>query len=467
MWSNRRVQPASLPRSSASDRPHESPLDVRLPSDRLPSDDAVALTRDLDDRLTLARRTEPGWFRTDLRVALAVLVAGLVLLAVGLSGLWAQDEALDPDRWWHAVPLVLGAAVMVGKRRRPLLALLAGLVLLAVDTALGGSLGTVVVVLDLLYSAALFSSRTGRQVLVVTAWCLVGVSAVVAGASSEGDPRAVVMGVIQAVGFLVVPLWWAANVRTSSELAALAEERATLARAHADSLERIAELDRRESVQAERRTMARDLHDVVAGHVSAIAIRTGAALAGPAGHERETLEMARETSLRALAEMRTMIVLLRADDRAGGPVSAPGTLDDLAAVVAAHQGHGAVAALDDRAPRDLPAAVQQAALRIVQEALTNAAKHGAAGEVRVVLEPGDGALVVRIMNPLRDASHVGFREPAAMPAHPGLPASPGTGLLGMRERAESLGGTLTAGPAGGVWSVQATIPASRPEAGAR
>lgn len=213
--------------------------------------------------------------------------------------------------------------------------------------------------------------------------------------------------------------------------------------------------------------MARDLHDVVAGHVSAIAIRTGAALAGPAGHERETLEMARETSLRALAEMRTMIVLLRADDRAGGPVSAPGTLDDLAAVVVAHQGHGAVAALDDRAPRDLPAAVQQAALRIVQEALTNAAKHGAAGEVRVVLEPGDGALVVRIMNPLRDASHVGVPEPAAMPEHLGLPASPGTGLLGMRERAESLGGSLTAGPAGGVWSVQATIPASRPEEGAR
>ena len=427
----------------------------------------MALTRDLDDRLTLARRTEPGWFRTDLRVALAVLVAGLVLLAVGLSGLWAQDEALDPDRWWHAVPLVLGAAVMVGKRRRPLLALLVGLVLLAVDTALGGSLGTVVVVLDLLYSAALFSSRTGRQVLVVTAWCLVGVSAVVAGASSEGDPRAVVMGAIQAVGFLVVPLWWAANVRTSSELAALAEERAALARAHADSLERIAELDRREAVQAERRTMARDLHDVVAGHVSAIAIRTGAALAGPAGHERETLEMARETSLRALAEMRTMIVLLRADDRAGGPVSAPGTLDDLAAVLAAHQGPGMVALLDDRAPRALPAAVQQAALRIVQEALTNAAKHGAAGEVRVVLEPGDGALVVRITSPLRDAAGVGDREPATTPAPPGLPASPGTGLLGMRERAESLGGTLTAGPAAGVWSVQATIPASRPEEGAR
>lgn len=427
----------------------------------------MALTRDLDDRLTLARPTEPGWFRTDLRVALAVLVAGLVLLAVGLSGLWAQDEALDPDRWWHAVPLVLGAAVMVGKRRRPLLALLVGLVLLAVDTALGGSLGTVVVVLDLLYSAALFSSRTGRQVLVVTAWSLVGVSAVVAGASSEGDPRAVVMGAIQAVGFLVVPLWWAANVRTSSELAALAEERAALARAHADSLERIAELDRREAVQAERRTMARDLHDVVAGHVSAIAIRTGAALAGPAGHERETLEMARETSLRALAEMRTMIVLLRADDRAGGPVSAPGTLDDLAAVLAAHQGPGMVALLDDRAPRDLPAAVQQAALRIVQEALTNAAKHGAAGEVRVVLEPGDGTLVVKITSPLRDSACVGDREPTAMPAHPGLPASPGTGLLGMRERAESLGGTLTAGPAAGVWSVQATIPVSRPEEGAR
>ena len=160
-----------------------------------------------------------------------------------------------------------------------------------------------------------------------------------------------------------------------------------------------------------------------------------------------------------------MIVLLRADDRAGGPVSAPGTLDDLAAVVLAHQGPGAVVALDDSAPRDLPAAVQQAALRIVQEALTNAAKHGAPGEVRIVLEAVDEALVVRVTSPLPAVAPV--REPAAAPAQPDLPAGPGTGLLSMRERAESLGGTLAAGPVAGVWSVRATIPTSTREAGAR
>ena len=417
VWSNRRVQP---------------------------------ITRDLDEGLTAARRSEPGWFRSDLRVALAVLVLGLALLAVGLSGLWAQDDTLDPDRWWHAVPLVLGAAVMLGKRRRPLLALLAGLVLLAVDAALGGSLGTVVVVLDLLYSAALFSSRTGRQVLVVVAWTLVAAAAVTAGVASEGDPRAVVMGAIQAVGFLVVPLWWAGNVRATSELSALADERATLARAHADGLERIAELNRRDAVQAERRTMARDLHDVVAGHVSAIAIRTGAALAGPVGRERETLEMARATSLTALEEMRAMILLLRADDRAAGPVSAPGTLDDLAGVVAGHRDAGAEIVLDDRAPRGLPAAVEQAALRTVQEALTNVAKHGAAGEVRVVLEAVEDSLSVQVTSALPVT-------PAASPAERGT-AAPGTGLLSMRERAEGLGGTLVVGPVAGLWSVRSTIP---------
>lgn len=408
------------------------------------------ITRDLDEVLTAARRTAPGWFRSDLRVALVVLVAGLALLAVGLSGLWAQDDALDPDRWWHAVPLVLGTAVMLGKRRRPLLALVAGLVLLVADLALGGSLGTLVVVLDLLYSAALFSSRTGRRVLVVTAWSLVVVAAAVAGVASGGEPRAVATGAIQAAGFLVVPLWWAGNVRATSEVAVLAEERAALASANAEGLARIEELRRRDAVQAERRTMARDLHDVVAGHVSAVAIRTGAALAGPAGRERETLEAARTSSLAALEEMRAMILLLRADDPAAGPVSAPGTLDDLARVVAGHQDAGAEVVLDDRAPRGLPAAVEQAALRTVQEALTNVAKHGAAGEVRVVLEAVEDSLSVRVTSPLPVT-------PAASPAARDV-AAPGTGLLSMRERAEGLGGTLTVGPVDGLWSVRSTIP---------
>lgn len=450
MWSNRRVQPPPRPSTPARD-----PGDLRV--DATAVDAAVTDTDDLDAVLTLARRTEPGWFRSDLRVALAVLVAGLGMLAVGLAGLWAQDDALDPDRWWHAVPLTLGAAVMLVKRRRPLLALAAGVALLAVDVALGGSLGAVLVVLDLLYSAALFSSRAGRRALVVTAWALVGVATVVAGAAAGGDPRVVVMGAVQAVGLLVVPLWWAANVRTRSELAVLAEERAALARAHADGLARIAELDRRDAVQAERRTMARDLHDVVAGHVSAIAIRTGAALASPPGRERETLEMVRATSLTALEEMRAMILLLRADERAGGPVSAPGTLDDLVRVVADHRGAGAEVVLLDRAPRDLPAAVEQAALRIVQESLTNVSKHGGPGQVRVLLEVVGGGLEVLVTSPL----------PAGPPGPSGSTSpgsrgrrSPGsgTGVLSMRERAESLGGSLEVGAAGDLWSVRAVLP---------
>lgn len=461
MWSNRRVQLPSPRRPDLSSAPHGEPVDraeadSALGSGSFPGDPSRDV-RDLDDVLTAARRTEPGWFRTDLRVALVVLVGGLALLAVGLSGLWAQDEALDPDRWWHAVPLVLGTAVMLRKRRRPLLALLAGIALFAVDAALGGSLGTVVVVLDLLYSAALFSSRAGRRVLLVAAWTLVGVSTVVAGVASGGDPRGVVMGGIQAVGLLVVPLWWASDVRTRSELAVIAQERAALAQAYADGLERIAELSRRDAVQAERRTMARDLHDVVAGHVSAIAIRTGAALANPPGLERETLEMVRASSLTALEEMRTMILLLRTDGPTNGPVSAPGTLDDLVPVVAAHRAAGADVVLLDRAPRDLPAAVEQAALRIVQEALTNVSKHGAAGLVRVELEEIGEALEIRVTSALHAS-----RRPTAPEAVPG---GSGTGLLGMRERAESLGGTLEVGPVGGSWSVRAVLPRSPGEGG--
>lgn len=402
---------------------------------------------DLDAQLTAARRAEPDAFRQDLRVAAVVLVGGVGLLVIGLTGLWGGGDSVDPDRWWHLGPLVLGTGVMLVKRRWPLPALCAGVVLTVGDVALGGSLGMLVVLVDLLYSAALFATRAGRRVLVVTAWVLVGVAAGSAGVSSGGDARAVVAGAIQAVGFVVVPLWWAANVRQKSELALLADERAALARAHADGLERIAELSRHEAVQAERRTMARDLHDVVAGHVSAIAIRSGAALASPPGRERASLEAVRASSLTALDEMRAMILLLRADGPTDGPVSAPGTLDELGAVVAAHVAAGARVELDDRTPSGLPAAVEQAALRIVQEALTNASRHGGPGTVRVVLQPDAAALEVSVLSPL-----------GGTPRGRGS----GTGVLGMRERAEILGGSLAAGPSDDGWLVRALLPTVLP-----
>ena len=150
----------------------------------------------------------------------------------------------------------------------------------------------------------------------------------------------------------------------------------------------IAALDRQAAIADERNRMARDLHDVVAGHLSAIAIQSEAALGitGAESDERlhRTLKSVRGNSIDALEEMRSMIGLLRTDivDEA----AAPGRLRQLAKLVdSAHAAGTEVAVHDDLAPGQLPTAVDHTAYRIAQEALTNAIKHAPGHPVELTL----------------------------------------------------------------------------------
>jgi signal transduction histidine kinase len=213
--------------------------------------------------------------------------------------------------------------------------------------------------------------------------------------------------------------------------------------------------------------MARDLHDVIASHLSAIAIHSGAALQTPpdAARDRAALEQVRSSAVASLEEMRSMILLLRAgaarDEPGPAPVTAPGRLAELGTLVEAARSAGGVVTVvdpEDLAHGPLPAAADQALHRIAQEALTNALKHAPRAPVVVRLE--------------RSGEHVELTvhddgAPAPSPlAEPALSA--GTGLLTMRERAEGLGGTLDAGPApGGGWTVRARVPASAPATSVR
>ncbi len=249
-------------------------------------------------------------------------------------------------------------------------------------------------------------------------------------------------------------MWWADNVRQKSELAAVE-------RARADDLERIAELDRHEAVRAERAAMARDLHDVIASHLSTIAIHSGAALSSPpdAARDRGALEQVRTSAVASLTEMRSMIELLRADSPRD-PLAAPGRLDRLDDLLAAARADGTVVTVEDPdgvATADRPATVGHALYRIAQEALTNARKHapGAAIVVRLACEPGaDGPVTLEVRNTAPRSGRAG--GPGA-PAHP---VSAGTGMLTMRERAEALGGTFDAAPTDdGGWVVRARVPA--------
>lgn len=443
--------------------------------------------------------------RGDAYNAVGVFVVGILLLLVDVVRVWAVPPLVTVDgRWWHVLPLLVGCVALAAKREHPAVALVVGAVAFAVDLSFGGSLGMVLVLWDLLYASGLHGSKRLRTVVGVVVGVLVVAVAVLTGEHFR-DVQGFVLGGIQVAAILATPLWWAANVRQKSDLADLAAERADLETQRADleaqraaDLEQIAALGQHEAVRTERAAMARDLHDVIASHLSAIAIHSGAALASPpdAARDRAALELVRSSSITSLEEMRAMILLLRSDLPRGGmpgadrsaardrsratdqpsgrgrsvdgtgsagratvlggeAVAAPARLARLDDVLASARAQGLAVEVDDpdgARSATLPAAVDQAAHRIAQEALTNAAKHAPGARVEVVLGLGRDRLAVEVTSSLTD-------EPRPLP--PSL--STRTGLLTMRERAEALGGTFTAGPTAGgdSWSVRATLPLGR------
>jgi signal transduction histidine kinase len=198
--------------------------------------------------------------------------------------------------------------------------------------------------------------------------------------------------------------------------------------------------------EQERVRIARDMHDVVAHSLAVVIAQADgaryAAAADPAVAS-EALATISSTARSALADVRLLLGQLR--HREGdGPQP---TLADLEELYAQVRTAGVQLQVDiDPAPQgDPPAAVQLAVYRILQEALTNALRHGAP----------DGPVEVRLAW-LADGVHVEVRNPTD-PGTP-KPTSPGHGLIGMRERAQLAGGRLHTGDETGVFTVQAHLP---------
>ncbi|WP_127792188.1 sensor histidine kinase [Agromyces sp. LHK192] len=363
--------------------------------------------------------------------AAATVGVGAVLLALDLPPIWTStaltDPASIPDGWRYAI-LAAGFVVMLGRRRHPMIALTAGTTLFAADLAIGGTLGMLFVFFDLIYSAAFWASARARGILF---WLIVAAtlaSAVLPWALGLGAQLAVLLA-IQAFAVLATPYWWASAVRRGRELAASEAARA-------DDAQRLAAVERERAVRAERARMAQDLHDVIAGNLAAIAITSEASLARSAyaARDRAALVAVREASVAGLEQMRSMIVLLRTGDEGR---SAPPRLADLDELVAAVEIEVSVVG----APPALPTAVDQAAARIVVESLRNAAKHrpGAAVELSFAVDGDDVVVQVRSS---------GGRAVRAVGTGHGVPM--------MRDRAEGVGGTLTAGPVPAVTPAEAT-----------
>jgi signal transduction histidine kinase len=210
-----------------------------------------------------------------------------------------------------------------------------------------------------------------------------------------------------------------------------------------------AERTAHEAVLAERAAMARDLHDVIGAHLSTTAIHAGAVLALPPATQRDraALREARTSSLAALAEMRSMILLLRAEDATAKDPTLPGGLDRVPDLVEAAVADGLRVEVHTREIPRIPVLVAQAVYRIVREALTNVRKHAPASEVRLhVCEEGD-RVAVTVVNTLTRSDDLGHHALSA-----------GTGLTSMRERVTLLGGELIASRDGDRWRVHATLP---------
>lgn len=357
-----------------------------------------------------------------------IVVVAAVVLALFDSG---QQLAISLGA------IALGGLALTQKRRFPLAVLVVCGALAAGALALGGAIGVTVLVLDALYVVGRFGSLVALRV--VQALVAAAVVAAFTVPLMLGEPlREGVFLSLQSLAILGTPLWWASSVRQSAELARVQEARADVA-------ERLLVLEREEAVRAERERMARDLHDVVAANLAAIAITSEAALAGHevAPREAGALHAIRSSALDGLDEMRSMILILRSGEAEGEDIAAPPRLAQVAEIVAAA---GAVdATIIGQVPR-ASAATEQALARVVAEAVANAERHSPGAAVEVRFEEGAEAISVVV------TSTGGRRVEGA----PGT----GNGLGLIRERAERLGGSLEAGPLSGDrgWRVTATVP---------
>nr|WP_083466149.1 sensor histidine kinase [Kibdelosporangium sp. MJ126-NF4] len=208
----------------------------------------------------------------------------------------------------------------------------------------------------------------------------------------------------------------------------------------AEELRLSQEQNTRGAIVAERVRIARDLHDVVAHHVSVMGVQAGAArrvLGKDPDVASEALRTVEQTARTAINELRGLLGVLRAEDTEVPQthVASPG-LDQLPELVAAARNAGIEVAHGVYGePRPIPQAVALSAYRVVQEALTNVVKHAGARTADVRVRFLDTALEVEVTDDGRGPAKNGTQRAAS-----------GFGLLGMRERVAVHGGELEAGP---------------------
>jgi signal transduction histidine kinase len=237
----------------------------------------------------------------------------------------------------------------------------------------------------------------------------------------------------------------------------------------AELAEQARRLEGERALLEERQRIARELHDIVAHHMSVIAIQAEAGprkVADPPPELMESFADIRASALSGLSELRRLLGVLRSGGADTAPQPGLGELPGL--LDSARSGGVRVSSAVSGPPRDLPEGVDLSAYRILQEALSNAMRHAPGSAVRVELAYAPSSVVIKVRNDAGPAGAAGGRShpDAGAPGnglHPGDPAGPGPdtghGIIGMRERTAMLGGHLDAAPTDdGGFLVTAVLP---------
>jgi len=381
------------------------------------------------------------------------LTGGLV--AVGVGGGWLTFVVHGPGAglalvWAAAALQVLTAPVVLLRRRRPVLVgvLVAGsaigqtLLVLAAPRGLPDTFLSVSawapIALSVAVEAMTVQGLARRRTAPV--WALVAVLTVLSTRPWEPDLGFVINGLLHSAVAPLAGLYLAARRRlvlVLRERAERAEREQLLLAEHARA--------------AERSRLAAEIHDLVAHRVTLVVLRAGALqVNAPDTATREAAEELRVHGCRALDELRELVGVLRRDG------TAPAALDERPAPALAELADEAVRAgqpvrlVEHGDASQLSPVVGRTAYRVVQEALTNARKHAWGAPTRVDVDYG--------RDQVRIAAHTGAAGRGG--AGPLPRTGGGTGLTGLRERVELIGGSLTAGPApGGGFQVETVLPA--------
>ena len=379
----------------------------------------------------------PRWPRlTNTVLALATFLVNLMILLHDMDKEPAR-ELLSMAPLPALVFYATGSLLLFWRSSHPLSVLAGMWVLAVICTLFGYETGPVAMVVAL-YSAGRYAEDDRKNYIGVLAVML-----------RDGFEAVYVEGIaglelnILAMEFLLIAIIWYAGrrVRSRGVYMQLLHERAR-------QLEREQDQEARRAVEAERASIARELHDVVAHQVSMMTVQAGAAKtvaqSDPQAAQR-AMAAVENAGRQALNELRHLMGVLRPETEQPGLTPQP-ALAELPELVDHVRQAGLAVTLDMEVDlQDLLARVGLSAYRIVQEALTNVLKHAGPEAETSVRLTADGEVIVITVTDNGQGATI-------------LPSS-GHGLHGMRERAQQLGGTLNAGPQpGGGFRVEARLP---------